>query len=134
MIVNACQAVESRQEQESELVSSHYQVGNTKVERFDSNQFKGQVIISSEQNNNELIIRFKDNGCGMDEATQEKIFEPFFTTKEVGKGTGLGLAISFGIIEEHNGRLEVTSDPDEGTILSIYIPVTKHKLLKSTTS
>ncbi|NQY36781.1 MAG: hypothetical protein HRT37_17790 [Alteromonadaceae bacterium] len=107
MIVNACQAVETRQEQ----------LSNTE------NEFQGQVIISSEQGDNELIIRFKDNGCGMDEATQDKIFEPFFTTKVVGRGTGLGLAISFGIIQDHGGRIEVNSIIGEGTRLSIYLPV-----------
>ena len=107
---------------ESSKVTS-YQSENLKVQHLDNNQFKGLVIISLEQGDNELVIRFKDNGCGMDEATLKKIFEPFYTTKEVGEGTGLGLAISFGIIQDHGGRIEVISNIGDGTTFSIYLPI-----------
>ena len=51
-----------------------------------------------------------------------KIFEPFFTTKEVGKGTGLGLAISYGIIEKHQGKLDVKSEAGKGAVFTISLP------------
>ena len=54
---------------------------------------------------------------------QDKIFDPFFTTKAVGKGTGLGLSISYGIIKQHGGEIEVTSNEKTGTTFKIKIPV-----------
>ena len=58
----------------------------------------------------------------MPDTVRTRIFEPFFTTKEVGNGTGLGLSISFGIVEQHGGRIEVNSTPDEGSTFNIVLP------------
>lgn len=69
-----------------------------------------------------IIIEFCDNGCGMTKDTISRIFEPFFTTKPMGQGTGLGMSISYGIIEKHNGSIDVESKVGEGSTITIHIP------------
>jgi two-component system, cell cycle sensor histidine kinase and response regulator CckA len=68
-------------------------------------------------------IAVHDTGIGMDKEIQSRIFDPFFTTKEIGKGVGLGLPMVFGIIESHNGFIDVDSTPDEGSTFTVYMPM-----------
>jgi len=70
-----------------------------------------------------LRVKISDTGEGMDEATQSHIFEPFFTTKPAGKGTGLGLSVVFGLMEAHQGFIDLHSRVGVGTIFSLFFPL-----------
>ena len=68
-------------------------------------------------------VEISDNGGGIAKEHMARIFDPFFTTKPIGSGTGLGLSLSYGIIQKHNGRIEVQSEPGKGTTFRIVLPV-----------
>jgi len=71
---------------------------------------------------NEVIIRIRDEGTGMDGETMAKLAEPFFSTRNEVGGTGLGVYISSNIIKEHQGTINYDSKPDHGTTVTIRLP------------
>ncbi len=77
----------------------------------------------SETDSGMVEILFKDTGNGIDDSACSSIFDPFFTTKEVGKGTGLGLSISYGIISDHNGKIEIAETGSAGTTIKVTLPI-----------
>lgn len=68
-------------------------------------------------------LSVRDTGTGIPKEQQEKIFEPYFTTKERGEGTGLGLYVVHGIVTAHQGKIVVSSQPDQGSLFQVYLPL-----------
>jgi len=94
------------------------------VNAADAMDGKGDLSISTRLSSaNSVKIIISDTGKGIDKAYLPHIFEPFFTTKEPGQGTGLGLPIAYGIIQKHNGIIDVESEPGKGTTFIISLPV-----------
>jgi len=83
----------------------------------------GKITIRTGIENDLVWVEFSDTGKGIAPENLKRIFDPFFTTKPVGKGTGLGLSLSFGIIEKHQGRIEVQSEVGRGTTFRVWLPV-----------
>jgi CheY-like chemotaxis protein len=92
---------------------------------FTTKRVRGEEAPANERNEGEdyLCLSVTDTGCGMDEETVQRIFEPFFTTKPRGKGTGLGMPVVYGLMQSHNGLVDVRSKPGVGTSISLFFPV-----------
>ncbi len=73
---------------------------------------------------NYICLSVGDNGFGIPIDKIDKIFEPYFTTKDIGKGTGLGLSVVHGIVKDYQGDIQVVSNPGEGTIFNVFLPIT----------
>ncbi|MEE8104934.1 MAG: ATP-binding protein [Planctomycetota bacterium] len=84
---------------------------------------RGRVHISVKKHEQDVEIRVKDNGYGIEGDNLRRVFEPFFTTKEVGKGTGLGLPISARIVERCGGTIRIESEPGVETTVTVALPL-----------
>ncbi len=83
----------------------------------------GTINVETTSNEDSVTIVFSDNGSGMDEETLSKMFDPFFTTKDVNEGTGLGMSISYKIVQNHGGEIDVKSQINSGTQVTITLPI-----------
>jgi signal transduction histidine kinase len=81
------------------------------------------VSVSTEKQDNMVLIKVSDNGNGVPKEVLDKIFQPFFTTKPSGEGTGLGLSLSYDIVQVHGGELTVDTKQGEGTTFTISLPM-----------
>ncbi len=105
LLINASQAVKAK----------------TDAVDGESSEFTPQIQINIFKKNQSILIRVSDNGIGMDDETRQRAFEPLFTTRS--RGTGLGLAIVKKIVEDHGGHLTLESQPGEGTIIELHLPL-----------
>jgi len=83
-------------------------------------EWEALLTVKTEITDNSIFIMFQDTGCGISPDVIDNVFDPFFSTKE--KGTGLGMSISYGIIENHNGTMEIDSKQGEGATFIITLP------------
>ena len=90
------------------------------IQAIDEN---GEIFIKTKSEGSNVIIQIRDSGKGMTDEVQKRVFEPFYTTKGMGKGTGLGLSISYSIVEQHNGKINISSESSKGTEFIITLPV-----------
>jgi two-component system, NtrC family, sensor kinase len=102
----------------------HQVVVNLLMNAIDACGAEGSVTIRThaEPGTGKVCIEVIDTGCGIPQEIRERIFDPFFTTKPIGEGTGLGLSISYGIVEEHNGTIDVQSTAGAGSSFTVRLP------------
>lgn len=98
-------------------------VMNLLINAAQSIENSGMITLRTDQDGAWVWFEVEDTGCGMTAEIQQRIFEPFYTTKPVGQGTGMGLALSYGIVQKHNGRIDVFSRVGHGTRIRVWLPV-----------
>jgi CheY-like chemotaxis protein len=82
-----------------------------------------RVRTRHDRDHDTAVLEVADDGPGVPSDLQTRIFDPFYTTKEVGKGTGLGLTVAYAILQEHGGRIRVTSTPGGGATFIVELPL-----------
>lgn len=83
---------------------------------------QGRITVRTGDDEDNVWVEVEDTGNGIPPENLAKIFEPFFTTRPIGKGTGLGLSLSYGIVHQHGGRIEVSSELGQGSIFRVLLP------------
>ena len=83
----------------------------------------GEITMRTKSEENKIVLEIVDNGIGISPDDLKHVFEPFFSTKHQTSGIGLGLAIVHGIIQNHNGKIDIHSEQQEGTTVRIVFPV-----------
>jgi signal transduction histidine kinase len=79
--------------------------------------------VAKHQDRDGVCMSVKDSGIGIQPADQGRVFEPFFTTKGDRGGTGLGLSVTYGIVTDHGGTIEISSEPKKGSTFSVWLPI-----------
>jgi two-component system NtrC family sensor kinase len=83
----------------------------------------GEIRVKTRTMDDFILVYVEDDGRGIPPEMVRRIFDPFFTTKAVGEGTGLGLGIAFEIVRKHGGEIGVESEPGEGTVFCVRLPI-----------
>ena len=85
--------------------------------------YGGAIVLRTQKKTDCVEFQVEDSGSGIAPENLEKVFDPFFTTKEPGKGTGLGLAVCLGLIESMDGSIDIRSEIDRGTTVTVTVPL-----------
>ena len=98
---------------------------NLLINSIQASNDNAAIYIEVECDKESLKVSIQDQGCGINEELLSNIYDPFFSTKEEGDGTGLGLSISLGIIESHQGSLEIVNNAEDmkGTTATLVLPL-----------
>ncbi len=81
------------------------------------------TCVAARDDHDWVVMSVKDNGLGINPEDQERVFEPFFTTKGDSGGTGLGLSVTYGIVTDHGGTIEISSEPGKGSTFAVWLPI-----------
>lgn len=90
---------------------------------------RGSLRVNLEHSDGRAALSIQDSGSGIAPDNLKRIFDPFFTTKPEGQGTGLGLSVSYGIVANHQGRIDVQSQLGQGTTFTIILPTLQEEIL-----
>jgi signal transduction histidine kinase len=97
---------------------------NIQVNAWQAMPLGGMIRVTTQADRRRVIVRIADTGCGIPEEHLGRLFEPFFTTKSPEQGTGLGLPVAHHLIAAHGGHIEVASQVQRGTTVTIVLPRT----------
>ena len=114
------------------LISNGFYAATKRRAEENGGDYEPTLTAATKDLGHNVEIKIRDNGTGIPSDVKEKMFNPFFTTKPAGEGTGLGLSISYDIIvKQHNGSLEVDTQPGGFTEFRIVLPRAGAPIIKS---
>jgi len=102
-------------------------IGNLFENAIESMPEGGTLEVLTSRQGQWAVLERRDTGCGMVAETIDKAFDPFFTTKEPESRLGIGLSIAKGIVEEHNGYINIDSTTNKGSIIRVYLPLLRNE-------
>jgi two-component system, cell cycle sensor histidine kinase and response regulator CckA len=130
-----CETLPNSEMDKSKIQQALFNILINAIEAISNNKKPGVIKIKTmlakklgASQEDMIIVRISDNGCGIEKKNMDLILDPFFTTKTRGKGTGLGLSVAHSIINRHKGRIEISSQLQKGSVINIHLLTTNKSL------